>query len=85
MTGCRYEADLEDALERSYKQYLERKGHRDDVAKVRGPLGGMRVRCESARAASAPPATGAGSQTVRQPRSQPHGALFSEGAAGVLV
>ncbi len=31
----RYEMELDEALEESYQQYLERKGHRDDVRKVR--------------------------------------------------
>lgn len=38
--SSRYEAELEDALEDSYAKYLERKGHREDVAKVGwGPVG----------------------------------------------
>lgn len=34
-SALRYEMEMEDALEDSYKQYLERKGHREDLIKVR--------------------------------------------------
>lgn len=34
--GLRYERELEESLERSYRLYLQRKGHREELAKVSG-------------------------------------------------